>query len=542
MDWKNRVALVSLFFCFTIILSGQRAADHQRIEGELIVQLQTDVAVGNFLQQLNQNKVYGGPLQLKKTLSKTHNIQLLSFDPTAIDFNLLLNNFRRMPQVMAVQPNYTIAPRTTPNDPEYTAQWDMDMMQAPAVWDITTGGLTANGDTIVVAIVDSGFDETHEDLAPNLWRNPGEIPGDGIDNDNNQFIDDVNGWSFKNNSGDLAFDSHGTSVAGIVGAKGNNGIGVTGVNWNIKLLLIDIGNVGHAIEAYEYVIDQRSRYNASNGEEGAFVVATNASFGQRQRFCEDQPVWGGMYDLMGEVGILTGAGTANSAYDVEEVGDMPTTCPSDYIITVLNTTMDDHRYQGSAYGNISIDMGSPGEDSYTITGLDRYGIFGGNSAAAPHLTGAIALLYSLPCPDLANEALTRPSETALRIREALIGGVDSVDGLSSITVTGGRLNVFKSMVQLQDFCGSSTGPIAIQRISPNPVRSTLMVEYETPDFQMMPIRVYNALGQVVLQREELPPRFGTKRFFLDTNHLAPGAYFLQIGRAGQYQVETFIKH
>ena len=542
MNWKDKAVIFFITICLNVPLFGQTNLDHQQIEGEVIVRLQDSVKVTAFITQFNQSRtVFGQSIRLKKSLGYRNNIYLFRFNPDIADFNLLLKGLNEHPLVVAAQGNFTISPRVEPDDAFFENQWDMDIIQTPEVWDVTTGGTTAKGDTIVVAIVDSGFNEEHEDIVPNLWRNLAEIPGDGIDNDGNSFVDDIHGWSFNNDSGSFAFDNHGTSVSAIVGARGNNQYGVTGVNWNIKLMLFDIANVGDAIEAYEYIIEKREQYNTSNGQEGAFVVATNASFGQRQRFCDDQPVWGGMYDLLGEVGVLTGAGPANSAWDVEEVGDMPTTCPSDYLITVLNTTMEDKKYQGSAYGRISIDMGAPGHESFTATGFDQYGPFGGNSAAAPHLTGAIALLYSIPCDDLAQEALTNPSQTALRIREALISSVDPVPALSNFTVTSGRLNVFNSMEVLQGYCGNTAGELNIVNISPNPTRHSLRVSYQTPDFEPLPIRVYNALGQLVIRREEIVPRFGAKQFELNTSNLANGTYFLQIGNEGDYRLEKFIK-
>ena len=291
-----------------------------------------------------------------------------------------------------------------PDDSFFSDQWDMAKIGLPDVWETTTGGLTVNGDTIVVAVLDSGFDIDHPDLRDNIWQNLEEIPNDNIDNDNNGYIDDIYAWNFRDSSNIHHLHAHGHSVAGIVGAKGNNGLGVTGVSWNVKVMVLDTKAISDIISAYEYVIDQRQRYNESNGTKGAFVVATNASFGKDRAFCEEYPVWGGMYDLMGEVGILTGAGTANSSWDVEEFGDMPTTCTSDFIITTLNTNEADEKHSGSAYGGVSIDIGSPGQGSFTIKLNDDYGDFGGNSAAAPHLTGAIGLLYSVPCPEIADGA------------------------------------------------------------------------------------------------------------------------------------------
>ena len=118
--------------------------------------------------------------------------------------------------------------------------------------------------------------------------------------------------------------------------------------------------------------------------------------------------WGKIYERLGAAGILTAAGAANNAWDVVQVGDMPTTCPSDFLLTVLNTNANDERYYGSAFGRKSIDMGAPGQNSYTTKPFNNYGSFNGNSAAAPHLAGAIALLYAMPCGNIGRGRLRYP--------------------------------------------------------------------------------------------------------------------------------------
>lgn len=519
-----------LLLCGISQLAAQRVVSSTgRIDEEILVQLQHNEDIDNFMEFLQHSDGALGKLTLIRQVGKhSHTFLLKNPNPPQENEDLLLR-LASAPYILSVQFNYWLETRETPNDANYGEQWDMDIIQAPQAWEIATGGLSALGDTIVLAIVDSGFDINHPDLRDNIWHNYAEIPDDTIDNDNNGYTDDNIGWNFREGNNAIPISSHGHAVAGIAGAKGNNNIGVTGVNWNVKLMLLATEKVDQVIEAYEYVIDQRERYNTSNGAEGAFVVATNASIGKSLFFCDDFAAWGAMYDLMGQVGVLTGAGTSNSPYNVEIDGDMPTTCPSDYIITVLNTTMNDSKAQLSAYGATSIDMGSPGDASYTIALGNGYGAFGGNSAAAPHLAGAIALMYSLPCESLASSAIKQPAQTALIVREALLHGVDTILALKGLTATGGRLNVFKSMEYMQEFCGTTTGPLDIVKIYPNPVKTELKILIETPDFEAgYAIKIYNSLGQEVYSNAFAPIRFGPKLFNISVANWAPGPYFVSL--------------
>lgn len=531
--------IILLFFAGTCILSAQAP---QPIPGQIIVRLQAGISSKTLVNQLNAKHSYISTITYAQSLSKSNNAQLISFQLDKKNTEAILEEIRRMPEVIAAQYNYELQPRQTPDDPEFERQWGLARIGAPEVWDYTTGGVTAQGDEIVVAILDFGFDIQHEDLQDNIWRNPGEIPNDGIDNDQNGYVDDFSGWNFATNSGEHSRDSHGTSVAGIIGANGNNNIGITGINWRIKMMPFTVVTVADIIAAYDYVIEQRRLYNESNGKQGAFVVATNLSLGIDRIFCTEQPVWGGMYDLLGEVGVLTGAATANRSWDVDMVGDMPTTCTSDFLITSLNMTQTDEIYSGSAYGAVSIDLGSPGEGSYSAKIGNRYGTFSDNSAAAPHLTGIIALLYSLPCDELTENALTQPAQTALAIRQAILDGVEPLPALTQKTSTGGRLNVFKSMEILQERCAATSGELAVMNVFPNPAHELVTVEFESPDFDPYDLFVYNALGQLVFRNSIIPQRFSKKRQRINVQNWAPGVYFLTLGRGKSRVQAKFIVH
>lgn len=501
------------------------------VAGELIVRLKAGEQPEALLPAARSHAWH---FSHHRSLSSRFNIHL--FTTTAGDEQRVLDWLLNQPAVESAQLHYPLDFRSSPNDPDFINQWTLEKIAIPAVWEETTGGLTALGDTIVIALLDNGFAPAHPDLAANIWRNNGEIPNDGLDNDNNGYIDDYQGWNFVGNGPvHNIYTSHGQSVAGIMGASGNNQTGVAGINWHVKIMLLNVREVPQIIEAYDYVIEQRRRYNASQGQEGALVVVTNASFGQSRIFCSQQPVWGGMYDLLGEEGILTGAATDNFRYDVDMLGDMPSTCESEYLIVTLNTSETDGISQSSAYGAISIDLGTPGDGSFTTKGASGYGTFGSNSAAAPHLSGAIALLYSLPCEQLAAQLRNQPAETARLMRRFVLEGVDPAAALQNRTVTGGRLNVFNSMVLAREACGVNTDNFVLLKLFPNPAADFLTITYETEDYAPLELALLDVYGRQLRAERLRVPYFSEKKHLLSVSGLPQGAYFLRL-TSGQNSV------
>ena len=394
--------------------------------------------------------------------------------------------------------NYRVSSRTVPDDPEYFRQQNMVRAGFEAAWDVTTGGRAADGHAIVVAILDDGFDATHPDLIDNLWHNTAEIPADGRDNDGNGYVDDLQGWNFVDDQPVHPTATHGTSVAGLIGASGNNGIGVAGTNWNLQMMPFTINTVADIIAAYQYVIDQRTLYNTTGGQRGAFVVATNASFGVEGATCADFPAWGAMYDRLGTAGVLTAASVVNLGRDVDSEGDMPVTCPSEAIIGVTNLGQDDLRFPSAGYGRVHVDLAAPGEESFTTRPNGRYGSFGSTSAAAPYVTGAIALLYASPdCPTLARAARQDPAATAARIRRALLSSVRSIASLANTTATGGTLDVAGAQQSLLSTCADPEAPFTLNALWPVPAAGSLTVATGgQPLGETVTAQVTDALGRL----------------------------------------------
>ena len=404
-------------------------------------------------------------LQLKETLSALSGIYLFNYDDVAMNEDMMLRTLNGLPFVEAAQLNHYVEERATPNDPQFGSQWhhidasDNDI-DSDLAWDITTGGTTANGDRIVVAVLEGGGSNyNHVDLIDNHWVNPAEVPGNGIDDDGNGFVDDYNGWNAGSNNDAIAAGGHGTSVSGMIGATGNNGNGGAGVNWDVDIMQVDMGGgltESNVIAAYNYPYTMRNLYNTSGGTQGAFVVATNASWGIDGANPANYPVWCAYYDDLGAVGILNCGATANNNVNIDVVGDMPTGCGSDYMVAVTATNDNDVR-TFSGYGATTIDLGAPGENVFLPSGSTGYGGTSGTSFASPCVAGGIALVYSAPCADLASNALSSPQATADAVRSYILNGVDQVANLVGETVTGGRLNVRNALDLAIENCNPDLG-------------------------------------------------------------------------------------
>ena len=344
-NWIPNLSFLLVFVLFTFQINAQERTPRY-IKGDILVQITPE---GDIQQMLNDLQVVDGietNIELVKEVSRPMRVWLVHFNHYAIEQNRMLNEADMHPHVSVAQVNHILKERVTiPNDTQFNSQWqyvntgqsggtvDADI-DADTAWDISTGGYTALGDTIVVCVIDGGIDLNHNDLTPNRWVNHHEIPNNGIDDDNNGYIDDYLGWNADNGNDNIAGSNHGTAVAGIIGAKGDNGIGVAGINWDVKLMIVrGGGNEAEAIAAYSYPLVQRQMYNSSGGTEGAYVVATNASWGIDFGQPANAPLWCAMYDTLGKYGILNAGAGPNNNVNVDVVGDLPTACPSEYLIT-----------------------------------------------------------------------------------------------------------------------------------------------------------------------------------------------------------------
>lgn len=357
------------------------------------------------------------------------------------DIEMAAKILSRHPAVEYAEPNYILKAVGTPDDPRYPEMWglhntgqnggtaDADV-DAPEAWDITTGD-----ESVIIGVIDTGVDYNHEDLTNNMWVNPGEIAGNGIDDDGNGVIDDIHGFSAYNDNGDpMDGNGHGTHVAGTIGAEGNNGIGVVGVNWDVSIIGCQFlspsgsGSTADAIECIDYFTDLKVN-------RGIDVRATNNSWGGGgfSQALKDS------IDAGGDEGILFVAAAGNCrtgapARDIDQEPSYPASYDSDAILAVSMTTRDDDLDSCSHWGPVSVDLGAPGASILSTTPGNNYAVFSGTSMASPHVAGAAALVWSV-----------NPGLTMAEMKQVLMDSGDDTPALDGKVVSGKRLNLLMAL-------------------------------------------------------------------------------------------------
>lgn len=482
---KNRnnhlFTFITFFMAFNALFAQLRGPmEEPFIPGHLIVQVKQNQDPYALVDRLPKHFRF----EVERQLSVHMRAWLLTFDDQAIDQMSALNLIGRQPEITIAQNNHYVELRNTvPNDPNYGQQWHHNNtgqgggtpgadIKSEEAWDITTGGQNALGHDIVVCILEQ-VDFSHNDLQANHWTNTAEIPGNGIDDDGNGYIDDIHGWNVGNNSGNLPTNNsgHGTSVAGMIGAVGNNNLGVVGANWNVKMMNVvgyNINSEASVVSAYDYPLTQRKIYNQTNGAAGAYVVATNASWGIDGANPNNYPIWCAFYDTLGTHGILNCGATTNSNLNVDVSGDMPTACASQYMVGIGRSDRNDN-FQGG-YGATTINFAAPGVNVTTTANGNNYTSTTGTSFASPLTAGVIALMHAIPCPDFAQLSITNPKLAADFVFDALMNGTEPKPALQGNFITGGRLNAKNALdLLIADVCGSCLPPqnVAVNNIANN---------------------------------------------------------------------------
>ncbi len=412
--------------------------------GEIIVTLRNDASQGD-LRDLNQQN----DASIEEDLPRT-DVSVVDL-PRDLTVREAVREYESSPDVAYAEPNFRLQPAAAPNDPGYRDLWGLNNtgqtggtvdadVDAPEVWDTTTG----SADT-VVAVIDEGMDVGHPDLRDNVWTNSGEIPGNQIDDDNNGYVDDRNGYDFANNDATVydpdpvtgAGDEHRTHVAGPLAAVGNNGGGLTGVNWDaqvasLKFLGANGGLTSDAVEAINYSV-----------AEGMDISNNSWGGGGRSQALQDAIT---RADNAGQI-FVAAAGNGGSD-GVGDDNDATPNYPSGYavpnVVAVAATDDADRLASFSNFGANTVDLAAPGVDILSTLPGNKYGRYSGTSMATPHVAGVAALIKS-----------RQPGLDDAQVKNQLLRYVDPKPGLQGKVATGGRLNALRSVTENAD----TTGPV-----------------------------------------------------------------------------------
>ncbi len=448
--------------------AGPRAAS---VPGEIIVRFRTDAATAKrsagalTVQAVDQQIA----LQLESLAPADSVEPLYLAHVAATDTQAALAALNARPDVLYAEPNFVRRKLMTPNDPRYGELWGLKNtgqsggtagadIRAEQAWDTTTGSRA-----IVVAVIDEGIDVSHQDLQANVWHNPGEIPNNNLDDDGNGFIDDYNGYDFVHNDGsvydgaanDFDTDKHGTHVAGTIGAVGNNGVGVVGVNWQTSLMSLKFlgpegGTTADLVRALGYAKMMRDRWVSTSGAQGANIRVTNNSYG------------GGGYSqaefdaisALNDAGILFVAAAGNESEDNNVVPAYPATYDLPNVISVAALDRSDNVAGFSNIGARTVHIGAPGVSILSTTPHDTYSLLSGTSMASPHVAGTAALVLA-----------AHPDFTIARLRAALLFGGTALPSLATKTVTGRRVSAAGALQNADEADTTPPGPITDLRIA-----------------------------------------------------------------------------
>ncbi|HET9252646.1 MAG TPA: DUF4350 domain-containing protein, partial [Candidatus Eisenbacteria bacterium] len=399
-----------------------RAAPPEMVPGEVLVKFKQNATVADIravMEELGSTRLR----RFGRIRAEHHRITRLSAQDA-------VNRFRNHRAIEAIEPNWILQADDVPNDPDFHLLWGLlntgqtgglpgaDIDAVPA-WDTQTGS-----SDVVVAIIDTGTDYNHPDLATNIWTNPGEVPGNQIDDDGNGWIDDVHGFDYYWFDGDPMDDNgHGTHVAGTIGATGDNALGITGVAWNVRIMPLKFlgpdgfGSTSSAIQCIEYATQM-----------GAHIMNNSWGGGSYSSLLEDA------IESANSAGIVFVAAAGNSGVSLDLFPHYPASYNVPNVIAVASTTAQDVLSSFSNYGATTVHVAAPGSSIYSTLPNNGYGLLSGTSMATPHVCGALALLLS-EFPNMAPEQL----------KTVLLNSADPLPSLAGSVLSGGRLNAVRML-------------------------------------------------------------------------------------------------
>lgn len=446
---KFKTKALIIFLCFMFIFSSSSnvilAIDNNNLSEEK-TEYQGEYIEGEALVKFSNKEVSGGNARILSDLqssgdyqiveswsidTKTQEAKLLSDDPCVNNYALvksdslstdeLIKNLCSRDDIEIAEPN-SICKVSSPltNDPDLSLQWHLagdkesqKVINIESFWDNNIKGEKES----IVAIIDTGVDYTHEDLKDNMWHNPYKEQG----------LEGEHGYDFANNdSYPMDDNGHGTHCAGILGAVGNNGIGISGVAQNVSIMALKFlqgdgrGSVSDAISCYEYIIKAKDM--------GANIVVINNSWGDVKTYSE---ILEEIVETAGQKGMLSICAAGNQANNNDVSPEYPSCLNSDYVVSVANRDYDCSLYEKSSYGKESVDIVAPGTAIYSTYKDGRYEYMTGTSMATPVVSGTVALLKQL------NKNLT-----PLQIKEyLLLSTLKDGIGLEDKSVSGGYFDL-----------------------------------------------------------------------------------------------------
>ena len=413
----------------TIITQNAMAADleHEAVPGEYIVKLKDNVDLDAFIMSEGEN-------QSASIVLKDENLVKIT-RPSVEVASFTIEELQNSPYVEYVEPNYIYRINKLPNDPELPKLWGLINtgdnnpngtkgiegvdIDAERAWDIQTGSRD-----VVVAVIDTGVDHTIADISENMWTNDAELNGKpGVDDDNNGFVDDIYGYDFVNNDGDPKDDhGHGSHVAGTIGAKGDDGKGLVGVAWNVRMMGLKFlsksggGSLEDALKSIDYATQMGADIMSNSWGGGGFSQALYDSI-----------------ERASKKGILFVAAAGNHRANNDERPSYPASYEVPNVISVAAVDNRGQLASFSCYGKTSVDMGAPGVDIMSST-PDGYAVWDGTSMATPHVSGVAALVLS-------NE----PNISMTDLRDRLIKTSRPISGLRGKVASNGIINAYHAL-------------------------------------------------------------------------------------------------
>ncbi len=473
---KNIITIIAAVMLITITASAEEAAFD---DNSVIVVMNTDakrsispysnpfdeldIAESECIFEENYNAV-----SLFNTGNSTRILKLTLKEKGADKVLETIEKLKKLPQVKYAEPNYIFSTFEAPNDSYYLdgSQQALNLVGADNVWD-----LDIDCSQISVGIVDTGIQLDHEDLKNNIWINPGEMPNDGNDNDENGYTDDINGWDFADNDNDPTYSYwHGVHVAGIIGSETNNGIGTASLARNAKLAALKIfdrsGNaeISNAIEAFNYAKNNNITILNNSWGLSIFSEETEAELKSMEEVIKNTP----------EILYVCASGNTNTAPepDNDKTPIYPASYSQNYenVISVANTNINDILSDNSHYGKNSVDIAAPGCDIMSTYTGNSYSSQSGTSMSAPMVTSAAAVMKAV------NADIT-PSE----IKNIIMSASDKIDTLTDKIVSGGRLNAYSAVSKvLQTMPTPTPTPTPTQTPTQTPAPTPTQTSAPTP--------------------------------------------------------------